>query len=419
MFKKQGEKAQPEIVETACPVHGSRSTPAAVVTPEPAPSQERPKNSSRAKSGQNVLRDPLFWVALVISISVVSAFYWLKQGRIADSVPNEEWGARVDGLSPSDATVMEWRLILDELKQKHVGNWPDPPIHSELRAKERLGKFYWYRHRDREALKTLEAALQLARIEDPNSLGDWETWIYLCRLYNQNHEYKKTTELFDKLVSHNAFLRKAHRQVVDFQKIALEAYEATGQRAKAATLREMIEKSSKKTETGSLYEDEKDTKSAFCDVRYQDYDYSLHLLYEGKARQAVDRLQRLVQDDKAWREHSDHPQTRAKLIMMLAVACVAAEDWQQAEKVLPIALRLAEQQKHCPCCGNTKPTVYRAYSLFLAHQGKAADAAKYSQMAAVAQAAPMGHNNYGETDPDEKNMFAKSDLYASELESHE
>lgn len=397
---------------------------AAVDTPEPTLPQQTQRAASargKSKSSPNVIRDPLFWVALVISVCVISAFQWLKTGRWDDITRDRKWGHYVAGLSPVEASVMEWRLILDELKQKHVGNWPDPPIFSELRAKVQLGKFYAHRNRSTEAISTLETAFAMwHKDHSTRSPEDWESWAVLCRLYNQKHEYDKTIKVFDQLAAEYPFLKKSRKQVVEIQQSALEAYQAMGQTANASALQSLIQKSAKLAKDADLWAEDKDTKAAYCDVRYQDYDYALHLLYEGKSRQAADRLDRLVRDDKSWRDQSDYPQSRARLIMMLAVASVAAENWKQAEKVFPIALRLAEQQKFCPCCGNTKPTVYRAYSLFLAHQGKLDDAAKFASMAAAAQAAPMKDlTDPDNDDPDEKNVFDKLDLYAPVLKAQE
>ncbi len=425
MFKKQGEKAQPEVVETACPVHGSRSEPAMLVHPTPESPDLEPRKSKQSAKGAgrnmfepNIFRDPLFWVALIISVSVISAFQWLRVGRMDDLAKQSDntWQEYVAGLSTSDANVMEWRLNLDELKQKHVGVWPDPPIHSELRAKVWRGKFYAYRNRDAEAVKTLQAAFDFWQA-NKGKVGQEnpKTWELLCRLHNNNHDYAKTVRIFDKLVAEDSSLRKAHRQYADIQRTVLQAYEALGNKKKADMLKAAIQKSSRTPARADNWEQGKDTKEAFGDMRFREYDYALSLLYEGKSKEAAARLRSIVRDDKAWREHSDNAQFRAKLIMMLAVANVAAANWDEAEKIFPAALRLAEQQKFCPNCCNTKPTLYRAYAMFLLHQGKSDEAARYEQMGKAAQAEPMG--SPGSDDPSEKNVFAKSDLYQPYLKS--
>lgn len=420
MHKQEQQQQNPELKETDCPVHGKRSASATVAAPdlpETKSSKKSTQGGARKAFSPNILRDPLFWVALIISISVISAFHWLTVERMADRNMQSDgtWQKHIAGLSPSAANAMEWRLILDELKQKHVGVWPDPPIHSEMRAKVWRGKFYAYRNRNAEAVKTLESAFNFWQAHKRTTTMEHSDWVILCRLYNQNHEYAKTVNVFDKLVADDKYLRHAQRENVEFQRVALEAYEATGHTDKANILKAAIKKSSNVPVNGRSWEEGKDTKDAFCDMRFREYDYALNLLYEGKAKQAAARLQRIVRDEKAWRERSDNPQFRAKLIMMLAVANVAAENWDGANRVFPAALRLAEQQKFCPHCCNTKPTLYRAYARFLTHQGKTAEAAKYDQMAKVAQVEWMGIP--GSDDPSDKNVFAKSDLYETEFSS--
>ncbi len=361
------------------------------------PEEEAQTEPKASKGGRKkLIRFPIFLTALALTGGILWVNHWIDTDMIPTNQQDEEdWSRRVAKMSPAEANLLQLRLQLREARDNRFS----PESAGNTRAV--LGLFFVSRGDVPTAIKTLEpAADQYFKSTDHTSMeiairqdvphnfagmrrtsvadmyiapSEWR-WKRLCKLYLGEKQYDKAAQLMDKILIESGSDREVSSgDVVALHELALEVYTSAGQKAKAEAEQKVLKTSGWIPRNCSITQN---VEQAHADLRTQTFQYGLSLMHRGRGQEAAEVFKKIAYDEYSLKHQTDDPDFLASTHMMIPVALVSAQQWDEAQRYFPRALRLAEKQGITFDIDARTP-LWRAYATLLQHQGKASEAEKY------------------------------------------
>ncbi|MFN8657509.1 MAG: hypothetical protein U0105_14295 [Candidatus Obscuribacterales bacterium] len=348
------------------------------------------------KKLKKLIRYPIFLTALALTGGILWVNRWIDSDIIPTNQQDEQdWSRQVAKMAPLEANLLQLRLQLREARDQR---WR-PDLAGNTRAVQ--GLFFLSRGDVATAIKTLETAadeyfkstdhssMELAIRQDvPHNFAgmrrvsvadmyiapsEWR-WKRLCKLYLGEKRYDKAARLMDKILIESGSDREVSSgDMVALHELALEVYTSAGQKAKAEAEQKVLKTSGWIPRNCSITQN---VAQAHADLRTETFQYGLSLMHAGRGQEAADVFKQLAYDEYSVKHRTDDPDFLASTHMMIPVALVSVQRWDEAQKYFPRALRLAEKQGITFDIDARTP-LWRAYATLLHHQGKASEAGKY------------------------------------------
>lgn len=345
---------------------------------------------------KKLIRYPIFLTALALTGGILWLNHWIDTDMMPVNQQDEEdWSRRVAKMSPAEANLLQLRLQLREARDNRFR----PAAAVNTRAV--LGLFFLSRGDSATAIKTLEPAADQyfssvqseyvdtgIRQDVPHNFAgmrrtsvadmyiapsEWR-WKRLCKLYLSEKRYDKAARLMDKILIESGSDREVSSgDMVALHELALEVYTRAGQKAKADAEQKVLNTSGWIPRNCSITQN---VEQAHADLRTETFQYGLSLMHAGRGREAADVFKKLAYDEYSVKHRTDDPDFLASTHMMIPVALVSVQRWDEAQKYFPRALRLAEKQGITFDIDARTP-LWRSYATLLQHQGKASEAEKY------------------------------------------